>query len=165
MPDIAALYEDHPDETGEPNVYVGKQGSHVPGLKPIEVDNTPPAIPQKPGPVKHMLHPLVAAVFDPNVVTKSLTSKRDWSLVDLSVLGGAVDVMQWANTRPVNPYTRDSWKLVEDPIATYRSAILRHLTAMDRGEVLDPDSGLPHADHIQASSYMLAWHVENAKVK
>ena len=42
-------------------------------------------------------------------------------------------------------YEDNNWKKVNPE--RYKGALLRHLAAIEAGEVIDPDSGLPHIDH------------------
>lgn len=44
-------------------------------------------------------------------------------------------------------YAWDGWENVDDGINRYSDAMVRHLIAEGKGEVLDPDSGLLHAAH------------------
>ena len=51
----------------------------------------------------------------------------------------------------------DDWKnngTIRDRIGS----IMRHSLAMARGEMIDPESGLPHAYHIMAQAAMVDWH-------
>lgn len=43
-----------------------------------------------------------------------------------------------------------NWRVDAIKASTYVGAIARHLSAWSRGEDLDPDSGLPHLNHIRA---------------
>lgn len=56
-----------------------------------------------------------------------------------------VKVLTWAVE--VKGYKPHSWKEVPDAKRRYRAALHRHDNAMARGEVNDPESGLPHAAH------------------
>jgi hypothetical protein len=42
-------------------------------------------------------------------------------------------------------YSWDNWRRVPDGINRYSDAMVRHLIAEGKGEVLDSDTGLPHA--------------------
>jgi len=48
-----------------------------------------------------------------------------------------------------------NWRLTGLEVATYISAIKRHLAAIHRGEWIDPESGCPHVAHIGASCCIL----------
>lgn len=50
--------------------------------------------------------------------------------------------------------TRLSWKDYDDPEGLI-SALLRHLTAWQSGEVTDPESGLNHLQHVVTNAVML----------
>jgi hypothetical protein len=51
-------------------------------------------------------------------------------------------------THGAEKYTDDGWAHVPDGVARYTDALLRHELALGSGEVVDPDSGLPHAAHV-----------------
>ena len=41
-------------------------------------------------------------------------------------------------------YTRQGWLDVEDGINRYTSAMMRHMVAKAKGEIIDPETGLSH---------------------
>lgn len=49
-------------------------------------------------------------------------------------------------------YAADSWRTVPDALNRYKGALLRHWIAMEQGEWLDPESGLPHWAHIACNA-------------
>ena len=59
----------------------------------------------------------------------------------------AIDDMAKVMTFGANKYAPNSWQRVENGLERYRAALLRHTFAMQRGELLDPESGLPHSAH------------------
>ena len=80
--------------------------------------------------------------------------KRDagrprWELLPLKLIRGVVEVLTFGAMK----YKDDSWKRV-DP-ERYRGAMMRHLDAMQDGEVYDKESGLPHIDHAMCNLVFL----------
>jgi hypothetical protein len=69
--------------------------------------------------------------------------KPDWSLLELSAVEQVVKVL----THGARKYDRDNWKKVPEARNRYFAAAMRHLTAYQRGEKIDRDSGLPTLAH------------------
>jgi len=54
-------------------------------------------------------------------------------------------------------YSPDNWKYVENGIERYEAALLRHLTAHKKGEIIDPDSQCTHLACMACSALFLVW--------
>jgi hypothetical protein len=79
--------------------------------------------------------------------------KPQMDLVPLSSVYAVAEVMTFGAKK----YSPNGWKTVPDAINRYTAAMLRHMTAIQDGEVVDPDSGLPHADHVACNALFLSW--------
>lgn len=60
-------------------------------------------------------------------------------------------------------YGRANWRAAGVRFSIYYDAIKRHMDAMNEGEWVDPDSGLPHLSHVLASAAIIsdAWATNN----
>jgi hypothetical protein len=52
-------------------------------------------------------------------------------------------------------YGRGNWREVENKEDRYLAALLRHLVAYNKGEKLDPESGLSHLAHVASNAMFL----------
>jgi len=59
----------------------------------------------------------------------------------------AINSMAQVLTFGAKKYAPNSWQSVPDGLERYRAALLRHTFAIQRGEYLDSESGLPHSAH------------------
>lgn len=57
----------------------------------------------------------------------------------------------------LNILGRDNWKKVHNGEQEYTKALLRHIAAILDGEETDPDSGLPHWDHLMCNALFISW--------
>ena len=69
----------------------------------------------------------------------------------------AVEAVAQVMTFGAKKYAPNGWKSVPDAVNRYNSAMLRHMVAIQKGELVDPDSGLPHADHIACNALFLSY--------
>lgn len=68
----------------------------------------------------------------------------------------AIDRMAQVMTFGAKKYKPEGWRTVPDAIQRYQAALLRHSFAMLRGEVIDSESGLPHAAHAMCCAAFIA---------
>ena len=59
-------------------------------------------------------------------------------------------------------YSKNSWQTLEDAETRYKDALLRHLLAYLKGELIDAESGLTHLAHI-GTNVMFLSHFERLK--
>lgn len=59
----------------------------------------------------------------------------------------AITAVAEISTFGASKYAWKGWEGVEDGVARYSDAMVRHLAKEATGEVVDPDSGLLHASH------------------
>ena len=72
-------------------------------------------------------------------------------LLPLEALESVASVMTFG----ANKYADNGWKSLPDAESRYTGALLRHLTAIQAGEEVDPESGLPHISHVACNAIFL----------
>lgn len=60
-------------------------------------------------------------------------------------------------------YSENSWQELPNFWNRYKGALLRHLAAIDRGELYDEESKLPHIDHVLCNAVFLSWGFHHGK--
>ena len=60
-------------------------------------------------------------------------------------------------------YAWNGWRSVPDGLNRYTDALVRHLAAEAKGEILDAESGLPHAWHVAWNALARVELLEAAK--
>lgn len=60
-------------------------------------------------------------------------------------------------------YGENKWQGLPEFWSRYKAALLRHLAAIDAGELLDQESGLPHIDHVLCNATFLSWGFHHGK--
>ena len=88
-------------------------------------------------------------------ITGALKFDEDKPMMHLVPLV-AVEAVAKVMTFGAKKYAPDGWKSVPNAVNRYNSAMLRHMTALQGGELIDPDSGLPHSDHIACNALFLS---------
>jgi hypothetical protein len=77
---------------------------------------------------------------------------RDWYATPMHMLEGTTRVLMYGAAK----YSRDNWKQCTN-VGRYQDALLRHLAALVHGEVVDPESGLSHIDHVACNLMFLEY--------
>jgi hypothetical protein len=76
-------------------------------------------------------------------------------LVPVEAIEAMAEVLAFGREK----YTEDGWKSVPQAFRRYMAANLRHAYAILRGEVIDPESGLPHVYHMHCNTgFMCYFH-------
>ena len=83
--------------------------------------------------------------------------KPRWDLIDMDTAEEEASVLGFGASK----YSANSWQGVPDAEGRYFAALMRHLVAYRRGEVLDPDSGLPHLAHARCNVSFLRYFQKN----
>ena len=83
--------------------------------------------------------------------------KPRWDLIDMDTAEEEASVLGFGASK----YSANSWQGVPDAEERYFAALMRHLVAYRRGEVLDPDSGLPHLAHARCNVSFLRYYQKN----
>ena len=60
-------------------------------------------------------------------------------------------------------YGENNWQELSDFWKRYKAALLRHLAAIDKGELIDQESRLPHIDHVLCNAIFLSWGFHHGK--
>ena len=76
--------------------------------------------------------------------------KRRLDLLDMEAMEGTADVL----TVGVKKYAERNWEKGM-PWSKVIASLLRHVFAFWKGEDVDPESGLPHVDHIACNAMFL----------
>ncbi|QOR59963.1 hypothetical protein [uncultured phage cr114_1] len=90
---------------------------------------------------------------------KNDQDKVRMDLVPLEAVEHIAEVL----TMGCKKYGENSWQNLPDFYKRYEAALLRHLTAIDKGELIDPESKLPHIDHVLCNAMFLSWGYHNGK--
>jgi hypothetical protein len=76
--------------------------------------------------------------------------KPQLSYVDLKSLEPCARALEYG----ANKYSRNNWKKGQ-PASQILDSLMRHISALQDGEEVDAESGLPHIAHIQANAMFL----------
>jgi hypothetical protein len=85
--------------------------------------------------------------------------KLRYDLLPFEAIDQIVDVLGYGSRK----YADNNWKIVPDARRRYIAAALRHISAYQRGEMIDPESGLQHLAHAACSLVFLLALPEETK--
>ena len=92
-----------------------------------------------------------------DIGVKHDTDKPDWNLLPWDEVEQVVRVLQYGAKK----YSPNNW--VHVSWARYSSAAIRHIVARLRGQILDPETGLPHLAHAVCCLLFLIYKDNHAK--
>lgn len=108
---------------------------------------------------------LITATMDPRVLMEGMLNGSVVAMTGKKHAQGKVrydlfpvHAEEWINkvlTHGAEKYGDDNWRFVEDADRHYYSAARRHLEARRKGEVMDPETGMPHLAHAICSLIFL----------
>ena len=78
--------------------------------------------------------------------------KPRWSLLPWRGAAKVVEVLEFG----AHKYAPNSWRTIPDARQRYMDALIRHVVAIQTGELIDPESGLSHIDHVATNALFLA---------
>jgi hypothetical protein len=84
--------------------------------------------------------------------TKYNDGKPQMRLLDPLAQIGLVRVLEFG----LKKYAAWNWQKGR-PMVDFMDSIRRHALSIEQGELLDPESGLPHIDHIQANAMFISY--------
>lgn len=100
---------------------------------------------------------------DKNTTTSVAGVKHDqdklrWDLLPIEPVESVLRVMMLGSRK----YSDDNWMHIEDPLKRYYAAALRHITAWQKGEKIDPESGESHLAHAACCVLFMLWHEKHS---
>ena len=87
---------------------------------------------------------------------KDDNGKLRWDLLPLDVVEKLVEIYEFG----ANKYEENSWRTIENGYKRCRAALFRHLTAYDKGERVDPESGKSHLAHAAWNALSMVYFAE-----
>lgn len=94
---------------------------------------------------------------------KDDTGKLRWGLLRRSLVGpleSVIRVLMYGASK----YGAENWQALENGETRYRDALDRHLAEIDKGVLVDPDTGEPHLAHVATNALFLLWLHQKGQV-
>ncbi len=95
------------------------------------------------------------------VADRDNKDKPDYTLIPPAALEAEARLWMFGQKK----YGRDNWRKFwgDDTMNVILASAMRHLIAMQRGEIIDPDSGLPHAAAVRCNMAMALEYQKDKK--
>ena len=92
-------------------------------------------------------------ISKPQMAKRYNSGKIDLTLIPVDAQRAEAEV--WA--KGAEKYGRGNWEKLwgKDTVSVVLASLLRHATAIQDGEINDPETGLQHAAHIRSNAAML----------
>lgn len=87
--------------------------------------------------------------------------KLRWDLLPLDVVEKLVEIYEFG----ANKYGENNWRTIENGYKRCRAAMFRHLTAYDKGEHVDSESGKSHLAHAAWNALSMVFFAERESEK
>ena len=88
------------------------------------------------------------------------TGKLRWDLLPVECVEEVVKILTFGAEK----YAPNNWQLVDNANERYYAALMRHIIAWRKGELLDPESGLSHLSHAACNVVFLMWLGNNESI-
>jgi len=102
----------------------------------------------------HLAHPADKA--EPNRSLRYNSGKPDYSLIPMAAMKEAAHVLEYGATK----YAVDNWMKPTNWRVSY-ACLMRHMSAWQSGEDLDPESGRNHLGHAMCNILQMLYMLEN----
>lgn len=103
------------------------------------------------------LRPAVALTADPKNEGQKFDGDKDEPSLLMNgaalAVAGVIKVLSFGFKKYGQ---RGGWKKVPEAPRRYKDALYRHLQKIEEGELIDPESGLPHIDHVACNAMFLS---------
>jgi hypothetical protein len=84
-------------------------------------------------------------------------NKLRWDLLPYDCVEEIVKVLSYGAMKYNEHPDEQNWKLLKDPNHRYFAALMRHLVAFKKGELIDKESGISHLAHAGANILFLIY--------
>lgn len=87
-----------------------------------------------------------------------IEDKLRWDLLPLSLIKEVVKIFHFGAKK----YSPNSWQNLEDGYNRYKAAMFRHIEAFESGQILDPESHLPHLAHAAWNALAMLYYSQKS---